>query len=216
MRRGLKWLSGHVPKDDQWGLGVAIAAAVGGAPLPPMDFRFVKPGGEEIWLRASNTAVTDGPEGRRLQGLVFDITETMHAQAERALMETELRRAWRRSSRPSASSPGSPTRSTRRCSSWATPHSSCARPSETSWSCSRRRPPSTAPRRLARPAELLERVQAAEDHADLAYLRERVPAAFDGAGMGASRRWSPSASSPTPPTSRQQRVRPRRRRSATR
>ena len=53
MRRGLKWLSRHVPEDDQWGLGVAIAAAVGGAPLPPMEFRFVKPSGEEIWLRAS-------------------------------------------------------------------------------------------------------------------------------------------------------------------
>ena len=93
MRRGLKWLSSHVPEDDQWGLGVAIAAAIGGAPLPPMEFRFVKPNGEEIWLRASSTAVTDGPEGRRLQGLVFDITEAMHAQAEHTMMETELRLA---------------------------------------------------------------------------------------------------------------------------
>ena len=102
MRRGLKWLSGHVPEDDQWGLGVAIAAAAGGAPLPPMEFRFVKPGGEEIWLRASSTAVTDGPDGRQLQGLVFDITEAMHAQTEHARWRPSC--AWHRSSRPSASS----------------------------------------------------------------------------------------------------------------
>ena len=58
-----------------------------------IQFRFVKPNGEEIWLRASSTAVTDGPDGRQLQGLVFDITEAMHAQTEHELMEIELRLA---------------------------------------------------------------------------------------------------------------------------
>ena len=79
-----------MPEDDQWGLGVAIAAAPAARP-PPIDFP--PAGGEEIWLRASSTAGTDGPAGRRLHGLVIDSTEAIHAQAEHALMETELRLA---------------------------------------------------------------------------------------------------------------------------
>ena len=68
MRRGLKWLSSHVPEDDQWGLGVAIAAAIGGAPLPPMEYRCIKPNGEEVWVRASSAVVTDGPTAAGCRG----------------------------------------------------------------------------------------------------------------------------------------------------
>ena len=190
MRRGLKWLSSHVPEDDQWGLGVAIAAAVGGAPLPPMEFRFVKPDGEEIWLRASSTAVTDGPEGRRLQGLVFDITEAMHAQAEHAMMETELRLAQKleavgQLAAGIAHEINTPVQFVGDTVSFLR---------EAFGDLMELQPAQAAVNRAAAagpvPAELLERVQAAEDRADLDYLRERVPAAFaratDGLGRVAS------------------------------
>jgi PAS domain S-box-containing protein len=205
-RRGLKWLSGHVPQDDQWGLGVALAAAAGGAPLPPIDFRFIKPGGEEIWLRASNTAVTDGPEGRRLQGLVFDITETMHAQTEHTMLETELRLAQKleavgQLAAGIAHEINTPVQFVGDTVSFLR---------DAFGDLMGLQPAQAAVNRAAAagpvPAELLERVRAAEDHADLDYLRERVPAAFaratDGLGrvaaiVGAMREFA------HPPTSEQ-------------
>jgi PAS domain S-box-containing protein len=187
MRRGLKWLSGHVPEDDQWGLGVAISAAVGGSPLPPMEFRFIKPSGEEIWLRASSTAVTDGPEGRRLQGLVFDITETMRARDEHALMETELRLAQKleavgQLAAGIAHEINTPVQFVGDTVSFLR---------EAFGDLMELQPAQAAVNRAAAagpvPAELLERVRAAEDHADLPYLRERVPAAFARASDGLGR-----------------------------
>jgi PAS domain S-box-containing protein len=186
-RRGLKWLSGHVPADDQWGLGVALAVAASGAPLPPMDFRFIKPSGEELWLRASSTAVTNGPEGRQLQGLIFDITEAMHAQTEHALLETELRLAQKleavgQLAAGIAHEINTPVQFVGDTVSFL---------QEAFGDLMELQPAQAAVNRAAAagpvPAQLLERVRAAEDHADLAYLRERVPAAFERASDGLGR-----------------------------
>jgi PAS domain S-box-containing protein len=187
MRRGLKWLSHHVPEDDQWGLGVAIAAAAGGSAVPPIEFRFVKPDGEEIWLRASSTVLTDGPDGRRLQGLVFDITEAMHAQTEHALMETELRLAQKleavgQLAAGIAHEINTPVQFVGDTVSFL--HGAFG-------DLMALQPAQAAVNRAAVagpvPAELLERVREAEDHADLEYLRERVPAAFERATDGLGR-----------------------------
>ena len=187
MRRGLKWLSRHVPEDDQWGLGVAIAAAAGGAAVPPIEFRFVKPDGEEIWLRASSTVLTDGPDGRRLQGLVFDITEAMHAQTEHALMETELRLAQKleavgQLAAGIAHEINTPVQFVGDTVSFlreAFGDLMALQPAQAAVNA--------AAAAGAVPADLLERVRAAEDHADLDYLRERVPAAFERASDGLGR-----------------------------
>jgi PAS domain S-box-containing protein len=186
-RRGLKWLSSHVPEDDRWGVGVAIAAAAGGSPVPPIEFRFLKPDGEEIWLRASSTAVTDGPDGRQLQGLVFDITEAMHAQTEHQLMEAELRLAQKleavgQLAAGIAHEINTPVQFVGDTVSFL---------HEAFGDLMALQPAQAAVNRAAAagpvPAELLERVHAAEDHADLEYLRERVPAAFDRATDGLGR-----------------------------
>jgi PAS domain S-box-containing protein len=186
-RRGLKWLSSHVPEDDRWGVGVAISAAAGGSPVPPIEFRFLKPDGEEIWLRASSTAVTDGPDGRQLQGLVFDITEAMHAQTEHQLMEAELRLAQKleavgQLAAGIAHEINTPVQFVGDTVSFL---------HEAFGDLMALQPAQAAVNRAAAagpvPAELLERVHAAEDHADLEYLRERVPAAFDRATDGLGR-----------------------------
>jgi PAS domain S-box-containing protein len=186
-RRGLKWLSQHVPEDDQWGLGVAMAAAAGGSPVPPIEFRFVKPDGEEIWLRAASTAVTDGPEGRQLQGLVFDITEAMHARTEHALMEAELRLAQKleavgQLAAGIAHEINTPVQFVGDTVSFL---------QEAFGDLMALQPAHAAVNRAAAagpvPAELLQRVREAEDRADLDYLRERVPAAFERATDGLGR-----------------------------
>jgi PAS domain S-box-containing protein len=190
MRRGLKWLSSHVPEDDQWGLGVAIAAAATGSPVPPIEFRFLKPDGEQIWLRASSTVLTQGPDGPQLQGLVFDITEAMHAQTEHQLMEVELRLAQKleavgQLAAGIAHEINTPVQFVGDTVSFL---------QEAFADLMALQPAQAAVNRAATagpvPAELLERVREAEDHADLEYLRERVPAAFaratDGLGRVAS------------------------------
>jgi PAS domain S-box-containing protein len=186
-RRGLKWLSGHVPEDDRWGLGVAMAAAAGGAAVPPIEFRFIKPDGEEIWLRASSTVLTDGPDGQQLQGLVFDITEAMHAQTEHALMETELRLAQKleavgQLAAGIAHEINTPVQFVGDTVSFLR---------EAFRDLMALQPAQAAVNRAAAagrvPVELLEGVREAEERADLDYLRERVPAAFERAADGLGR-----------------------------
>ncbi|MGH2943049.1 MAG: sensor histidine kinase, partial [Solirubrobacteraceae bacterium] len=57
------------------------------------EFRFVRSDGEEIWLRDTATTVCDEGGGRRVQGLVFDVTAAKRAEADRERMEVELRLA---------------------------------------------------------------------------------------------------------------------------
>jgi len=86
-------LAAHVPAEDRERIVAAIAhVAVGGVP-EPIDFRFQRPDGREIWLRDSGAASTDGPDGRQLQGLLFDVTAEKDAEAEHQRMELELRLA---------------------------------------------------------------------------------------------------------------------------
>jgi PAS domain S-box-containing protein len=64
-----------------------------GAPRPEAtEFRFVRPDGVEIWLRDTATVVCDGAE-RHVHGLMFDITTAKHAVSEQERMELELRLA---------------------------------------------------------------------------------------------------------------------------
>jgi PAS domain S-box-containing protein len=187
MRRGLKWLSSHVPEDDQWGLGVAIAAAATGSPVPPIEFRFLKPDGEQIWLRASSTVLAQGPDGPQLQGLVFDITEAMDAQTEHHLMEAELRLAQKleavgQLAAGIAHEINTPVQFVGDTVSFL---------QEAFGDLMALQPAQAAVNRAAAagpvPAELLEQVRKAEAHADLEYLRERVPAAFERATDGLGR-----------------------------
>jgi signal transduction histidine kinase len=56
------------------------------------EFRFVRPDGVEIWLRDTATVVCDGA-ARHVHGLMFDVTLAKHAKSEQERMELELRLA---------------------------------------------------------------------------------------------------------------------------
>jgi PAS domain S-box-containing protein len=57
------------------------------------EFRFVRPDGEEIWLRNTAITVSKDAGGRRVQGFMFDVTAAKQGEAEREQMEAELRLA---------------------------------------------------------------------------------------------------------------------------
>jgi signal transduction histidine kinase len=84
------WIAA-VHADDRAGVRSALAHHdVAGAAT---EFRFMRPDGEEIWLRNTATTVSVDGTGRCVQGLMFDITLAKHAISERERMEVELRLA---------------------------------------------------------------------------------------------------------------------------
>jgi signal transduction histidine kinase len=85
----LHLLAAHVPEEDRRRIAAELAAIAAGASPRPIEFRFEKPGGEVIWLRDSEPAV----DGRQLHGLLFDVTDEKRAEAEREQMELGLRLA---------------------------------------------------------------------------------------------------------------------------
>jgi PAS domain S-box-containing protein len=86
-------LVARIPEDDRRALEKTLAAASTGAAPPPVEFRFQRPDGEVIWLRDSGAAVTQGDEGCRLHGLLFDVTAARQAEEDRAHIEAELQLA---------------------------------------------------------------------------------------------------------------------------
>jgi PAS domain S-box-containing protein len=187
MRRGLKWLGQHVPEQDRRRVGAAIAAGATGGAVPPVDFAFVKPDGYGIWLRATSAAVTHGPEGPRLQGLIFDVTEAKRAQSDHERMEAELRLAQKLEAvgqlaagiAHEINTPIQFVGDTVRFLQEAFGDLLALQPVQDEVN----RAAAAGPV----PAELLARVHDAEEQADLDYLRERVPGAFARASDGLGR-----------------------------
>jgi PAS domain S-box-containing protein len=78
--------------EDRECVRAAFARRDGAARPEATEFRFVRPDGEEIWLRDTATVACDGAE-RHVHGLLFDITTAKHAVSEQERMELELRLA---------------------------------------------------------------------------------------------------------------------------
>ncbi|MEA2221969.1 MAG: two-component system, NtrC family, sensor kinase [Solirubrobacteraceae bacterium] len=86
------WWAG-VHGEDRVRIEAKVARREVGGDPSMTEFRFVRPDGEEIWLR--NTAITISKDvgGRRVQGFMFDVTAAKQGEAEREQMEAELRLA---------------------------------------------------------------------------------------------------------------------------
>ena len=76
--------------DDLAMLAARLAAHAGGVPDSAPEFRVTRPDGEEIWLRDVSGVLAGG---RYLHSMLVDITEAKRAEADRDRMESELRLA---------------------------------------------------------------------------------------------------------------------------
>jgi PAS domain S-box-containing protein len=179
-------LGRHVPAEDRRTVAAAIAAARSGAPQP-VEFRFQRSDGEEVWLRDSGAVVTDGPEGRQIQGLLFDVTAAKHAEAENHRMEAELRLGQKLEAvgqlaagiAHEINTPIQFVGDTVRFLEQAFRDLLALQAIQDELELA-------AAAGAVSPA-LLERVATAREDADLDYLRERVPAAFERAADGIDR-----------------------------
>jgi PAS domain S-box-containing protein len=76
-------------------LQMKLAQQATGAAVRAVEFRFQRPDGVEIWLRDVSGAMRTELEGRYLQTMLVDITEGKRAETEHERMEGELRLAHR-------------------------------------------------------------------------------------------------------------------------
>ncbi|MGA2012604.1 MAG: ATP-binding protein [Solirubrobacteraceae bacterium] len=67
-------------------------AAAGHNPLAA-EFRFIRPDGEEVWLREEAVLVSGDADSHRVQVTLFDMTATKRAELERERLELDLRLA---------------------------------------------------------------------------------------------------------------------------
>jgi PAS domain S-box-containing protein len=86
------WWAGVHGEDRVRIEGKVARREVGGDPSMT-EFRFVRPDGEEIWLRNTAITISKDVSGRRVQGFMFDVTAAKQGEAEREQMEAELRLA---------------------------------------------------------------------------------------------------------------------------
>ena len=90
---GLDRMLGLVHPDDRERVVEAVRVLREGGRPPTTEFRCVRRDGEVVWLRDSRAVVVHDGERRLLQGLLFDVTAGKRAEADRDRMELDLRLA---------------------------------------------------------------------------------------------------------------------------
>jgi signal transduction histidine kinase len=156
--------------------GDAIEALLADASRPA-EMRLVGPDGREIWLRDSGTVATDGPDGRQLHGLLLDVTEAKRMEGELRL--SQKLEAVGQLAAGIAHEINTPTQFVGDTVSFL------ERSFTDLLTLQDVQDELAAAVRVGTISpELIDRVQAAQEDADLDYLRDRVPAAFGRASEG--------------------------------
>ncbi|MEA2290413.1 MAG: two-component system, NtrC family, sensor kinase [Solirubrobacteraceae bacterium] len=174
----------YVHRDDRPAFVATLEDAAAGDGVRPVEFRFVRPDGREIWLRGAGSVVREADGPRLLQGMLFDITEVKRAEGEREALERELRLGQRLEAvgqlaagiaheintpiQYVGDTVGFLDQAFTDVMSVADVHGELRRAAEAG----------------SIDEELLARVREAEEQADLAYLSGRVPGAFARADEG--------------------------------
>jgi len=177
----------RVHEDDRERLLESLDALIATGASPPVEFRATRADGDEIWLSDVGAMVTEDSNGRYVQTMLFDISDAKRAQAERAAMELELRHGQKLEAvgelaagiAHEINTPtqfvGDTVRFLRDAfgdlMEMQAVQAELASAAETG----------------SVTTDLLDRVREAEEVADLEYLRERVPGAFDRADDGIGR-----------------------------
>jgi PAS domain S-box-containing protein len=86
------WWAGVHDEDRAGAKAEVLHHGVAGHPSTT-EFRFVRPDGQEIWLRNTAITISDDEAGRDMQGFMFDVTSVKQGEADREQMEAELRLA---------------------------------------------------------------------------------------------------------------------------
>jgi PAS domain S-box-containing protein len=88
------WFIEHVHPEDRERLRVAMSEpAASGLDPQAVEFRFLHPDGQQVWLRAETAVVLADAETQRIQVVLFDITSAKQAELERERLEVDLRLA---------------------------------------------------------------------------------------------------------------------------
>jgi PAS domain S-box-containing protein len=179
---GLDRMLARVHPDDR----PRMVEAIRGRPATT-EFRVVRPDGEVVWLRDARAVVASDGDRRLLQGLLFDVTAAKRAETERDRMELDLRLAQKleavgQLAAGIAHEINTPTQfvgdTVRFLGDAFGDLMELVVAYEALLAAAERGPV---------PSALIARVRAAEDRADLDYLRARVPGAVERADDGVHR-----------------------------
>jgi PAS domain S-box-containing protein len=89
---GLERMLESVHPEDRARVAAVMHGPADGREPEPAEYRCIRPDGAEVWIRdACAVVTTDGDDRRLLQGLLFDITAAKRAEADRDRLELDLR-----------------------------------------------------------------------------------------------------------------------------
>jgi PAS domain S-box-containing protein len=185
--RGLDHVLASVHPDERARVADIVQGMTEGRQPEPAEYRCVKPGGEEVWVRDACAVITVDGDRRLLQGLLFDITAAKRSESERDRLELDLRlgqklEAVGQLAAGIAHEINTPTQfvgdTVRFLDDAFGDVMALVLAYERLLEAAQAGPV---------PDELIAAVRAAEERADLDYLRERVPGAFERATDGIQR-----------------------------
>jgi PAS domain S-box-containing protein len=151
------------------------------------EFRIVRPDGKVVWLRGVETAIRGNDGLVSVQGILVDVTEGKNAKSECERMELDLRLAQRHESVGQLAAGIAHEINTPIQFVGDTVRFLDDAFGDVTTLVDQYRRLHEAARRHTVDAELLQEIADAEEHADLEYLTERVPQAFERAVDGIGR-----------------------------